>query len=97
MTHQDNKVETQGTLPTEEVEAGLHEARRLLSHVDKLNDDQIEQLRLLNDEIDTLEDEDDDEGDLDYDDPMDGDHASALASAGMGTDEDYGCFGGDDF
>lgn len=24
---------------------------------------------------------------------MDGDHASALASAGFGTDEDYGCFG----
>ena len=25
---------------------------------------------------------------------MDGDHASALASAGFGTDEDYGDFGG---
>lgn len=25
-------------------------------------------------------------------DSMDGDHASALASAGWGTDEDYGCF-----
>jgi hypothetical protein len=25
-----------------------------------------------------------------YDDYMDGDHASALASAGWGTDEDYG-------
>lgn len=24
-----------------------------------------------------------------YDDPMDGDHASALASAGFGMDEDY--------
>ena len=29
-----------------------------------------------------------------YDDSMDGDHQSALASAGMGTDEDYG--GGDE-
>lgn len=30
---------------------------------------------------------------------MDGDHTSALASAGFGTDEDYGDFGGglDDF
>lgn len=28
----------------------------------------------------------------DYDDSMDGDHASGLASAGWGTDEDYGCF-----
>ena len=26
----------------------------------------------------------------DYDDSMDGDHESALASAGWGTDEDYG-------
>jgi len=26
---------------------------------------------------------------------MDGDHESALASAGFGTDEDYGGFGGD--
>lgn len=29
---------------------------------------------------------------------MDGDHAPGLASAGMGTDEDYGCFdAGDDY
>jgi hypothetical protein len=27
---------------------------------------------------------------------MDGDHESALASAGFGTDEDYGSFGGED-
>jgi hypothetical protein len=32
-----------------------------------------------------------------YDDSMDGDHDSAMASAGFGTDEDYGCFGGDDW
>lgn len=31
------------------------------------------------------------------DDPMDGDHESALASAGYGTDEDYGYYGGDDW
>jgi len=31
----------------------------------------------------------------DRDDPMDGDPASALASAGMGTDEDYGSFSDD--
>jgi len=29
----------------------------------------------------------------DYDDSMDGDHDSALASAGWGTDEDYGYYG----
>lgn len=38
---------------------------------------------------------------LDYPEPsddMDGDHASALASAGFGTDEDYGCFdSGEDY
>ncbi len=34
-----------------------------------------------------------------YDDSMDGDHESALASCGWGTDEDYGGYGGgeDDF
>lgn len=30
-----------------------------------------------------------------YDDDMDGDAASALASAGWGTDEDYGRYGDD--
>ena len=32
-----------------------------------------------------------------YDDSMDGDHASALASIGWGTDEDYGCYSSDDY
>lgn len=32
----------------------------------------------------------DPESDMHFDDSMDGDHASALASAGHGTDEDYG-------
>ena len=31
------------------------------------------------------------------DESMDGDHDSAMASAGFGTDEDYGCFGGDEW
>lgn len=34
-----------------------------------------------------------DEVEQDYNDSMDGDHASALASAGWGTDEDYGYYG----
>lgn len=37
----------------------------------------------------------DDSEEPSYDDSMDGDHASALASAGFGTDEDYGSYGGD--
>ena len=32
-----------------------------------------------------------------YDDSMDGDFDSAMASAGYGTDEDYGCYGADDY
>ncbi len=41
----------------------------------------------------------DNSGEIDWhdedDDSMDGDHESALASAGWGTDEDYGYFGED--
>jgi transposase len=33
------------------------------------------------------------EQNYDYDDSMDGDHDSAMASAGFGTDEDYGYYG----
>lgn len=43
------------------------------------------------DEIPEYTDEDVD----DYYDDMDGDHESALASCGWGTDEDYGCYGDD--
>lgn len=32
----------------------------------------------------------------DFDDSMDGDHDSAMASAGWGTDEDYGHYGPED-
>jgi hypothetical protein len=34
-----------------------------------------------------------DDHDDDFDDSMDGDHESGLASAGWGTDEDYGYYG----
>ena len=40
---------------------------------------------------DLLEDED-----SDFDDSMDGDFDSAMASAGYGTDEDYGYYGDND-
>lgn len=36
------------------------------------------------------------EPDNEFDESMDGDHESALASCGWGTDEDYGYFGGDE-
>ena len=35
--------------------------------------------------------------DIDYNDSMDGDFDSAMASAGMGTDEDYGSYGDPEF
>jgi len=45
------------------------------------------------------EDEDEAADSADYDDSMDGDFDSAMASAGLGTDEAYGCYdgGGDNF
>ena len=46
---------------------------------------------LLDSCVSTEHDEDE------YDESMDGDHESALASAGWGTDEDYGCYGGEDW
>ena len=39
---------------------------------------------------------DEDEEDEDYDDSMDGDWDSGMASAGFGTDEDYG-YAGDEY
>lgn len=41
------------------------------------------------------DDEDFEDNDYDYDDSMDGDHDSAMESAGWGTDEDYGYYGED--
>ena len=32
-----------------------------------------------------------------YNEDMDGDFDSAMRDAGFGTDEDYGCFGGEDY
>jgi hypothetical protein len=44
------------------------------------------------------QDEDDgEEGMPDLDESMDGDHASGLASAGLGTDEDYNGWGAADY
>jgi hypothetical protein len=53
------------------------------NHFDDFEDDSPE--------FDDFTDEDD------YDDGMDGDHDSAMESAGWGTDEDYGYFGGEDY
>jgi hypothetical protein len=46
---------------------------------------------------DDIEKNEDEEWADDYDDSMDGDHESGLASAGWGTDEDYGYYGEDTY
>lgn len=60
-----------------------------------------EQLAILEEvlEDEEREEEFDSEDERDYDDSMDGDHESALASAGYGVDESYGnyCYDGEDF
>jgi len=48
------------------------------------------------DDMSLVGDEDDSNYD-DYNDFMDGDHDSAMTSAGFGTDEDYGYYGENDF
>lgn len=45
---------------------------------------------------DTADSNYDDHDDF-YSDNMDGDFDSAMRDAGFGTDEDYGCFGGEDY
>jgi hypothetical protein len=53
----------------------------------------------LHSEPEQDEDEDMDEDEVEYfedDCPLDGDAESALASAGFGTDEDYGYYGGEE-
>lgn len=49
--------------------------------------------------LDELADEEEDEPVIieQEDCPLDGDAESALASCGWGNDEDYGCYGGDDW
>ena len=47
-------------------------------------------------ENDAYEDDEDENEDVDsFDDSLDGDHESGLASCGWGTDEDYGYYGDD--
>ena len=64
----------------------------------KMAEYDLELREMFGDEaIDGPEQDEEDTLDEDYDDSMDGDHASALASAGWGTDEDYGYYGGEEY
>ena len=72
-----------------------------MSHPDPLYDED----NAMNDDYnyddhdDFYEDDVENSGEVDWhdeiDDSMDGDHESALSSAGWGTDEDYGYYGED--
>jgi len=50
----------------------------------------------MRDEDDPDQWDDEEFEDDEFDESMDGDHESGLASAGFGTDEDYGHYGGED-
>ena len=71
-------------LAEEDVEGAVNDLREKLVALGKAVSGEDSVTVVLHGYDDLGEDEDD------YDDSMDGDHASALASAGFGTDEDYG-------
>ena len=56
----------------------------------RMSESEILDMCEANDISEMLSDDDDS-----YDDSMDGDHDSAMSSAGWGTDEDYGYYGED--
>lgn len=64
-----------------------------MSHPDSLYDD-YDDFYHEDMELNDHEDDFDDFEDY-YDESMDGDHDSAMESAGWGTDEDYGYYGDD--
>lgn len=72
-----------------------------MSHPDPLfdHDNSYEDDMNYDDYNDFYEDAVENSGEVDWhdeiDDSMDGDHESALSSAGWGTDEDYGYYGED--
>ena len=73
----------------------MNEIEALLEDVatELLFSDVRELVKLGNEIMIKLQEHRDSYDEPDVDDNMDGDHASALASAGMGTDEDYGYTG----
>lgn len=78
--HQLRKLINQHGIDSEMNMADYIVAKHVIRFMEQLKD-------ITSDLIDT---------DCELDESMDGDHASALASAGHGTDEDYGAFGGTD-
>ena len=74
-------------------EMAYFEAAEAATDYDGVDGDYLDYDEYLDDDWDGSRDDFDD---YYYDDSMDGDHESGLASAGWGTDEDYGYYGGDE-
>jgi hypothetical protein len=81
-------------LELDDAEDQMATARREMDEAGEAYDLACDRLGDLQDELDNL---DDGGGSDEPDESMDGDFDSGMASAGFGTDEDYGYFGGEDF
>ncbi len=62
----------------------------------ELNEEAMAEMYDHEEDLDWWADREEDDAD-EYDDSMDGDWDSGMTSAGWGTDEDYGYFGGEDY
>ena len=74
----------------EMIEEGLLDPKEVVVMCVKyMSEDDVADMMDSNELSDRFQEDDE------YDDSMDGDHDSAMASAGFGTDEDYGYYGED--
>ena len=74
----------------EMIEEGLLDPKEVVTMCVKyMSEDDVADMMDCNELSSRLQEDDE------YDDSMDGDHDSAMASAGFGTDEDYGYYGED--
>ncbi len=72
----------------EMIEEGLLDPKEVVVMCVKyMSEDDVADMMDSNELSDRFQEDDE------YDDSMDGDHDSAMASAGFGTDEDYGYYG----
>lgn len=81
----------------EAIDAGLLDAKAVAEMcLGYMNEDDIREMLRQNDVLEAVEPDDDDEDDDTEWDLGSFDDGDALASAGWGTDEDYGLFSDDD-
>ncbi len=81
-SYEDNDMHNEEVYEMDGVECGREDGYEDDSNYDDYND---------------FHDDGNDDYDDSFDDSMDGDFDSAMRDAGFGTDEDYGCFGGEDY